>query len=88
MNTNEIYYGDPNWDGKTFPNGLPEKRQIVEVTGCWWDGWKTVVFCDYIGWSSYANADRYYDWFSVYAVPDVENGSNPIVTSWRGVDST
>jgi hypothetical protein len=62
------------WCGTVFPNGLPEKGQTVEVKTCWRKGeWETKVFCAYIGYSSYSNSARYYDWFSVYGKPDVEN---------------
>jgi hypothetical protein len=71
-------------DGLSFPNGLPEPNTRVWVKTVWSnDEWQTVNFQKYNGGYYFSSKDSFYDWFSAYSKPDVENGSFPIVLEWK-----
>ena len=65
-------------DGVSFPNGLPEAGQKVEVKTVWSkDQWEKTTFQKTYGYQ------RTYGWFGVYGKPRVSEGSFPIVLAWR-----
>lgn len=65
-------------DGLSFPNGLPNPGEIVEVKTVWSDDkYERTIFQETYSWR------RTYGWFGVYSRPNIAVGSNPIVLEWR-----